>query len=537
MATFGYVVQYPNGLNNNTQIKRSTDMIYQRGETFTINLQGDTYYPSMEMDVDIYINDVRTGRLQVVPNEVTQPSVNYIYKFNVRPYDFISNFVQSEHAKYYLINDWLNTNEELNVNVEFPNIVQVNLKYGYRYVNETGAIVTEYSVIPENDFDHYTDIPSCFSSTGFTAADFTNTGNKFDYVGGVFQMNEKFYYPNQDQELGTVIGSGLTINTVDTYRRLSPMSQFLMDNPTLPEKSQTSRFLTEAPRIQTVKDNENYILYYLAGQTGDRQVIEADFVQFTFYDSDNNNMGFFYQDLYNDYPTTYTDTLTIKKIPCGPVEIDKIYNQLGYLTNPQVCYYTVQLFSSYSYIDGTKHNTKGPVTPTSEIFYFYLCGDTQTTQRIRECCSVESTRLAFMNSRGGYDYFTFKAYRQDTKKISRQTYDSRYYSPSLNGPDHDFGRSVKQFAQDVDVEMVLESDFLTVEQGNWLEDLFLSPQVYQIKESFISPLDSQEKLYLDLNPVQILSTEVETITKKHRKLNKYRITLKGAQTFFSNKGF
>ena len=86
-------------------------------------------------------------------------------------------------------------------------------------------------------------------------------------------------------------------------------------------------------------------------------------------------------------------------------------------------------------------------------------------------------------------------------------------------------------------EIVLETKYINVETANWLEGLFLSPQVYEVKESFISPLDSQEKVYLDLRPVEVISTEVETITKKHKKLNKYRITLKRSNTFFTNKGF
>ena len=73
--------------------------------------------------------------------------------------------------------------------------------------------------------------------------------------------------------------------------------------------------------------------------------------------------------------------------------------------------------------------------------------------------------------------------------------------------------------------------------GQWLEQLFYSPQVYIMKPDYVSPIDVPNKIYKDLTPVQILSTEVNTITKKHRKLNKYRITLKTADTFFANKGF
>jgi hypothetical protein len=73
--------------------------------------------------------------------------------------------------------------------------------------------------------------------------------------------------------------------------------------------------------------------------------------------------------------------------------------------------------------------------------------------------------------------------------------------------------------------------------GNWLEQLFYSPQVYIMKPDYISQIDRQDKVYKDLRPVQVISTEVETITKKHRKLNKYRITLRAADSFFVNRGF
>ena len=535
MATFGYQLLYGNGLNSNSQIRRSTDMIYQRGGTYTIILEGDTYVSSMEMDVDIYVDGVRKGRQQVVPNSIVAGGPGWEYTFNIRVYDYVSNFLESEHVKYYLKNDWLNTSNEIN-NKDYNNIVEVDIKYGYRYISGT-TTVTEYTNLPDNEFDHYTDIPNCLSTTGFTASDFTNTGNNFHFVGGVFQQDEKFYYPNQDQELGTIIGTGVTINTVDTYRRLSPMSQFLMDYPSLPEKSETSRFLTEAPRIQTVGENENYILYYLGGQTGDRQVIEADFAVFTFYDINNTRLYTFEQDLYNDYPTGYTSNLNVRKVPCGPKEITELYNENVFgnsgLAQGQIVYYTVQLFGAYSYVTG-RHEAFGGLVPVSEIFYFYTCFERES---IKRCCGPESTRLSFLNPRGGYDYYTFTAFRNDTKKIDRKTYDNRHYSPSLNGPDHDFGRSSRVFNQEVTEEIVLETDYINVEKGEWLQGLFLSPQVYEVRETFISPLDSQEKLYLDLRPVEVISTDVETITKKHKKLNKYRITLKKSNTFFTNKGF
>jgi len=153
----GYQLLYPNGLNNNTQIRRSTDMIYQRGGTYGIVLTGDTYISSMEMDVDLYVNGGKVGRMALVPYQITS-GATVTYSFNLRPYDYISNYIQSQPYTNYYLNDWYNTSLLINYNNPYPNIIQANFKYGYRYL--TGStVVTEYSGSPTNNLNHYTDLP------------------------------------------------------------------------------------------------------------------------------------------------------------------------------------------------------------------------------------------------------------------------------------------------------------------------------------------------------------------------------------------
>jgi hypothetical protein len=524
--SFGYPTQYANGLNSNSQLRRSTDMIYQRGGEYEVILTGDTYNASLELQVQLFSEDKQVGAMSLVPYDVSQSGTTYTYKFNIRPYDYMSNFIKSEHYTNYYLNDWYSTNELINLNNTYPNINKVNFKYRYGYFDGiTFTTQTGYT-----DYNHYTSIPYCASTTGFTASGFTNTGNYFNYVGGSFQMGtDKYFLPNFDQELGTVMGTGLTINTIDVNRLLSPMSQYLFDYPSLPEMSETSRFLTDAPRIQYIQQDENYVLYYLNGQTGDRQVIEADYMVVEYFDENNNRISGYDQEI-NFSGTTYasptgnTDTLRIFALPCGPKDINNIFDGIDFST---VAYYTVQIYYSYPTNMNTQRVNVGPVGPSSECFYFYL----------NQNCKPENTRLAWLNQRGGYDYYTFTSYRQDTKKITRQSYDNRYYSTSQQSPDRNIGRTVKTFDTNVDREFVIESDWLNVQYGNWLEQLFMSPQVYEMKEDYVSPLDKQNYIYKDLRPLQVLSTEVQTITKKHQKLNKYRITCKYADGYFVSKGF
>jgi hypothetical protein len=519
--SFGYSgIVAGSAINSYTQARRSADMIYQRGNTYNINLTGSTYVSSMEMVVDMYVDDIKVGTMSVVPYDITQAAGPiYTYNFNFRPYDYLSNYINSEHYTFYWLNDWQTTNTQININNTYKNEIKANFKYGYRYLSGT-TLVTEFTgSTPTNDYNHWSPIPDC-PTVYDSFSGYTNTGKYFDLIGGAFQLDEKYILPNYDQTVGEVaLLNGGYFATVDSALNLAPISQFLMSGPTLPEASEASRFLTDAPRIQTIQTDENYVLYYLNGLTGDRQYTETDWCYFQFYDENNNRVQYFSQPL--NYagtayaqPTGYTDNLTINALPCGPVDINLLFASIDYST---VAYYTVQLC----------YGTAGPVGPISELFYFY----------INTNCLPQNTRVAFLNNRGGFDYYTFTAYRQDTKKITRQTYDSRYYQTNPNTPDRSVGRTIKTFATDVEQEIVLESDFISVAVGQWLEQLFYSPQVYIMKPDYISPIDRQDKVYKDLNPVQILSTEVETITKKHQKLNKYKITMKVANNFFVNKGF
>jgi hypothetical protein len=514
-------------INSYSQIRRSADMVYQRGNTYNINLTGTTYIPSLEMVVDLYSDDSKVGSMAVVPYNISQSGPIYTYNFNVRPYDYLSNYINTEHYRYYWLNDWQSTNTQININNPYPNNIKANFKYGYRYLSGT-TLETEWTgSTPTNDFNHWTPIPNC-PTVYDSFSGYTNTGKYFDLIGGTFQLQENYIMPNFDQTVGQVaeLNNG-SFTTLDTALNLAPISQFLMDGPSVPQQSETGRFLTDAPRIQSVQTEDNFVLYYLNGLTGDRQYTETDFAFFQFYDENNNRIQYFSQPLnYSGTtfasPTGTTDNLTINALPCGPIDINNIFATIDFST---VAYYTVQL--CYGFSTNSASRSLGPQGPISEVFYFY----------INTNCSPQNVRIAFLNNRGAYDYYTFTAYRQDTKKITRQTYDSRYYATNLTSPDRDMGRTIKTFATDVEQEIVLESDFINVPTGNWLEQMFYSPQVYIMNPDYISPIDRQDKVYKDLQPVQILSTEVQTITKKHQKLNKYKITMKVANNFFVNRGF
>ena len=523
---FGYQQLYSNGLNSNSQIRRSVDFVYQRGGSYEIVLTGTTYESTMEMVIDLYSNDLKVGRMALVPYDIIS-GLTYTYKFNLRPYQYLQNYINTEHYQYYWLNDFDTTTKEINVEAEYPNGIKANFKYGYRYLSGI-TYVTEYTDIPQNDLNHFTYLPDFVDSTGFFPSGYTSTGKYFDYVGGTFQFDNNFIRPNFDQEVGTVIGTGFTGNTVSLYNRLSPVSQYLMDYPTVPEMSETARFLTSSPRIQYIQPDENYVLFYLNGQTGDRMVIEADWLTIEFFNASNTLMGTYYEELNKigtpyESPTGFVDTLKRFSIPCGPVDISNLYTGV---TWNDVAYYRVQLSYGLPTWNTNRLNV-GPVGPVSEAFYFYLYNN----------CLPENTRLVWLNEQGGYDYYTFQSFRQDSKKITRQTYDNRYYATNIQSPDRNLGRSVKTFDTNIDINVELESNYLTIPESQWIEQLFVSPQVYIMNPDYISPIDRQNRIYKDLRPVSVSSTSVETLNKKHQKLRKYKITLTTTDSYFVAKGF
>ena len=114
--SFGYIQLYSNGINSNSQLRRSTDLIYQRGATYQVILTGTSFQQSMELDVDIYKDDAVIGRMTVVPSNVSISGSTYIYTFSVRPYSYVQNYVSGEHYQYYWLHDWHNTTEQINWN-------------------------------------------------------------------------------------------------------------------------------------------------------------------------------------------------------------------------------------------------------------------------------------------------------------------------------------------------------------------------------------------------------------------------------------
>jgi len=75
-------------------------MVFQRGGNYNVVLTGSTYESEMELDVDLYGDGTKVGRMSLVPYNTSLSGSTYYYYFNLRPYSYMSNYDESENFTY-----------------------------------------------------------------------------------------------------------------------------------------------------------------------------------------------------------------------------------------------------------------------------------------------------------------------------------------------------------------------------------------------------------------------------------------------------
>ena len=125
------------------------------------------------------------------------------------------------------------------------------------------------------------------------------------------------------------------------------------------------------------------------------------------------------------------------------------------------------------YTDEAK-NDDVSIQRISLLYYFY---------RQEVCKGFEKFRLTWLNRLGVWDYFNFT--KKNVRKVNskRSTYqqikgswnESRYIKHGYKGGKKVFSTNSKQV-------VTLQTDFITEEAAEWLEELFTSPEVFVLQE-------------------------------------------------------
>lgn len=144
---------------------------------------------------------------------------------------------------------------------------------------------------------------------------------------------------------------------------------------------------------------------------------------------------------------------------------------------------------------------------------------------IVEECLYPPIRLTWLNKFGTWDYYTFMKKSTRSLKTTRKEYTKlrgTWNSSSYNPNQQSGGK--KNYLIETNETIKVNTDYITEEEGVWLEELFNSQEMYIVNPYFTySGLDVINKF---LEPVNVTNTSYKRKTKLNDKLIQYSFDLK-----------
>lgn len=95
------------------------------------------------------------------------------------------------------------------------------------------------------------------------------------------------------------------------------------------------------------------------------------------------------------------------------------------------------------------------------------------------CERFEKFRICWLNSLGGFDYYTFNLMKRDYLKVNRGDWDKKIgYGYQIG----DRGKTINYVNGDQSI--VVTTDWLTNQENNFIQNLFTSPSIYYIDSQY-----------------------------------------------------
>ena len=153
---------------------------------------------------------------------------------------------------------------------------------------------------------------------------------------------------------------------------------------------------------------------------------------------------------------------------------------------------------------------------SSEIVQYKMVGDE---------CFNDPVSFLFLNRQGIWDTYTFT--KKSTKRyaVNKKTYSSQKSLNTLwwNRQSYDAGETV--FYGDAEELVTVDSNFVSQNDVQVIEDLLMSPYVYQIEDNWL-PSTNQDFIYPYLIPCTVQNKEVKQFRQKYERIFQYTIELK-----------
>ena len=167
-------------------------------------------------------------------------------------------------------------------------------------------------------------------------------------------------------------------------------------------------------------------------------------------------------------------------------------------------------------------------TVTARDYDGVVVSDTYSFYKEEVCKGFEKFRLCWLNRLGVWDYFNFT--KKNVRKVNskRETYqqikgswnESRYMK-------HGYKGGQKVFATNSKEVITLQTDFITEEAAQWLEELFTSPDVFVLQEKSTDRSTGAVVNILNkyVQPCVVMTSSYTRKTTANDKLKQYTIEI------------
>ena len=141
------------------------------------------------------------------------------------------------------------------------------------------------------------------------------------------------------------------------------------------------------------------------------------------------------------------------------------------------------------------------------------------------CQGFETIRLCWINKYGVWDYYNFT--QKSIRTFSKDMVSFQSQEGTWNGDKYkiDGYKGGKKIFKSQATEMItINTDFITDDEAIWLEGLFLSNNVFMLKQNSVD-FGNQGTLRKHIEPVIMASEELERQTTANNGKKQYTLTL------------
>ena len=271
----------------------------------------------------------------------------------------------------------------------------------------------------------------------------------------------------------------------------------------------TAKFLTNAPTTQYIKETD-YMTMPFFSQYDEDFVVGAggsypsiNLITYLFYNSSSVLIQTTNKSISSSnggHAGNMGDSNNRMQFAgCGPANI----NGGGTGIPATWSYYTAQAFAN---------DSGSSSTAVSTLYTFYKQDDD---------CRYPTIRLTWLNKFGGWDYYNFQKKSINTFTAERTTYTQIKGEWNKSKYEHHGYRGGKKsFVNNITQNITLNTDYITEDEAIWLEELFISTDVYIIKPQ---QTDYNNEGYINkyVEPITLSTEEHIRKTKVNDKLIQY----------------